>query len=216
MGLRSTKSFKTMMLIAVPSLALFIIMFLLTNHSNEVAFHNFMRTTFGLTNSWPHSPYGPGWLVAICKDIAALGGHIDFVLIVGFVSCFLYFLRENKRLTEFLFTIIGAVILLLILKFTMNSNSPGNMFDVFFSDDLGFPSGHALIAVVLYTALAKYSGRRLIYTSARYVVYVFAALLIFLIGVSRLFTSHTPTEVIAGWSAGLFWLSITNYFFVKH
>jgi undecaprenyl-diphosphatase len=98
----------------------------------------------------------------------------------------------------------------------MNSNSPGNIFDVFFSDDLGFPSGHALIAVVLYTALAKYSGRRLIYTSARYVVYVFAALLIFLIGVSRLFTSHTPTEVIAGWSAGLFWLSITNYFFVKH
>jgi len=215
MGSRNTKSLKTMMLIAVPSLMLFIIMFTMTNHSNEVAFHNFMKVNFGMTNRWSKT-FGPDWLVDISRDISALGGHIDFILIVSFVSCFLYFLRENKRLTEFLFTIIGAVILLLILKFTMNSNSPGNIFDVFFSDDLGFPSGHALIAVVLYSALAKYSGRRLIYTSARYVVYVFAALLIFLIGVSRLFTSHTLTEVIAGWSAGLFWLSITNYFFVKH
>ena len=215
MASRRAKPLKTMLLIAIPSLIVFIIMYLLTTHSNEEAFHNFMRTTFGLTNRWPNSPYGPGWLVAICKDIAALAGHIDFVLIVGFVSFFLFFLRENKRLAEFLFTAIGAVILLFILKFAMNVNSSGNMLDVLFNDELGFPSGHALIAVVLYFALAKYSGRRLIYTSARYVIYVFVALLIFLIGISRLFTSHTITEVIAGWSAGLFWISIVNYFFRK-
>lgn len=215
MASRRSKHLRTMLYLAIPSAAIFVIMFLLTTHSNKLAFDNFMRTTFGLTNRWPHSPYGPGWLVAICKDIAALGGHIDFVLIVGFVTCFLFFLRENKRLTEFLITVMGAVILLFIMKFTMNINSPDNMLNVFLNDDLGFPSGHAFMALVLYTALAKYSGRKLIYTSARYVVYTFAAVLIFLIGISRLFTSHTPTEVIAGWSAGLFWLSIVNYFFRK-
>ena len=212
---RRAKPLKTMLLIAIPSLILFIIMYLLTTHSNEVAFRNFMNVNFGMTNRWSKS-FGPEWLIGISRDISALGGHIDFILIVGFVSCFLFFLRENRRLTEFLFTVIGAVILLFILKFTMNSNSPNNLFAVFFSDDLGFPSGHALTSFVLYSALAKYSGRKLIYTSARYVIYTFAAVLIFLIGISRLFTSHTPPEVIAGWSAGLFWLSIVNHFFRKH
>ena len=211
---RRSKRLRTMLLLAIPSAAIFVIMFLLTTHSNEVAFRNYMNVTFGMTNRWSKS-FGPDWLVGISRDISALGGHIDFILIVGFVMFFLYFLREDKRLTEFLVTVIGAVLLLFILKFTLNPNSPDNMFGVFFSDDLGFPSGHALMSIVLYSALAKYSGRKLIYTSARYVVYTFAAILIFLIGISRLFTSHTPTEVIAGWSAGLFWLSIVNYFFRK-
>ena len=211
---RRSKRLRAMLLLAIPSAAIFVIMFLLTTHSNEVAFRNYMNVTFGMTNRWSKS-FGPDWLVGISRDISALGGHIDFILIVGFVTFFLYFLREDKRLTEFLVTVIGAVLLLFILKFTLNPNSPDNMLGVFFSDDLGFPSGHALMSIVLYSALAKYSGRKLIYTSARYVVYTFAAILIFLIGISRLFTSHTPTEVIAGWSAGLFWLSIVNYFFRK-
>ena len=216
MSSQRKKALKKLILIALPSAILFVVMYLMTNHTNETAFHNFMKGTFGLTNRWPHSPFGPGWLVAICKDIAALSGHIDFVLIVVFVTFFLFFLREEKRLAEFLFTIIGVIILLFILKFAFNANSPDNMFDILYADDLGFPSGHALTAMVLYSALAKYSGRKLIYTNARFVIYVFAALLIFLIGISRLFTSHTPTEVIAGWSAGLFWISIVNYIFRRH
>ena len=215
MSSHRAKSIRKLVIIASFSAVVFIIMFLMTTHSSRVDFHNFMKVNFGNTNRWSRS-YGPEWFVAICRDIAALGGHVEFILIVGFVSCFLFFLRENRRLTEFLFTVIGALILLFLLKFMMNVNGPDNMFDVLFSDNLGFPSGHALISLVLYSALAKYSGRKLIYTSARYVIYAFAAILIFLIGVSRLFTSHTPAEVIAGWSAGLFWLSIVNYLFRRH
>lgn len=214
MAARRSKNLITMLYLAIPSVALFVIMFLLTTHSSKVAFDNFMKVNFGYTNRWSKT-FGPEWLIDISRDISALGGHIDFILIVGFVSFFLFFLREDKRLTEFLVTVIGVIVLLFTLKFTLNSNSPNNLFGVFFSNDLGFPSGHALMSLVLYSALAKYSGRKLIYTSARYVVYIFAVVVIFLIGVSRLFTSHTLTEVIAGWSAGLFWISIVNYFFRK-
>ena len=212
---RRAKSIKLLIFITTISALVFIVMFLITNHSSRTDFHNFMKVNFGNTNRWSRS-YGPEWLVAICRDISALGGHIEFVLIVGFVSCFLFYLREKKRLTEFLITIFGAVILLFLLKFTMNTNSPDSIFDVFLSDELGFPSGHALMSLVLFSALAKYSGRKLLYTNARYVIYAFVAVLIFLIGISRLFTSHTPTEVIAGWSAGIFWLAIVNYIFRRH
>ncbi len=152
----------------------------------------------------------------ICRDISALGGHIDFILIVGFVVSFLFFLSERKILFEFLITIGGAIIILFILKFTINDGSPDYFFNVLINNGFGFPSGHALISLVLYASLAKYSGKRLIYTKARYVVYVFAAILITLIGLSRLFTSHTLTEVVAGWSAGLFWLAIVNYIFRRN
>jgi len=187
----------------------------MSNHSNDVAFQNFMRMNFGMTNRWSQS-FGQEWLVGISRDIGALGGHIDFILITGFVLCFLFFLREDKRLKEFIFTIAGAIIILFILKSTLNINNPSSIFDIFSSDEFGFPSGHALMSFVLYASLAKYSGKKLIYTNARYVIYIFAILLILLIGISRLFTSHTPTEVAAGWSAGIFWLSIVNYLFRKH
>ena len=78
-----------------------------------------------MTNRWSQS-YGPEWLIRISRDISALGGHIDFILIIGFVACFLFFLREEKKLIEFTFTIIGALVLLTILKFTMNANNPDN------------------------------------------------------------------------------------------
>jgi len=213
---QKAKPIRKLILLSSSSLIIFVVMLLMSNHSNDVAFQNFMKFNFGLTNRWPHSPYGPPWLVAICKDIAALGGHIDFILITGFVLCFLFFLREEKRLKEFVFTIAGAIIILFILKSTLNINNPSSIFDIFSSDEFGFPSGHALMSFVLYASLAKYSGKKLIYTNARYVIYIFAILLILLIGISRLFTSHTPTEVAAGWSAGIFWLSIVNYLFRKH
>jgi membrane-associated phospholipid phosphatase len=212
---RREKHLRKMIILSLLSAILFTIMYFMTNHSVGSDFHNFMRTTFGMTNKWSKT-YGPDWLVNLCDDISGLGGHINFVLIVGFVSFFLFYLREQRRLTEFLFAVIGSVVLLTILKFTMNPSGTNNIIDVFITDDFGFPSGHALTSLVLYATLAKFSGRKLIYTKARYVIYVFASVLIFLIGVARLFTSHTATEVIAGWCAGIFWLSIVNYFFRKH
>lgn len=214
MSSRIAKNLRTMLLIAIPSLVVFITMFLLTTHSNEVAFQNFMKSYFVYSNRY--YSFGPDWLIYITWDLGALAGQVVFVLVVGFVLCFLFILREQKRLFEFLFTIVGAIILLFILRITFNTNSPGNVFAVLFSNDLGFPSGHALISIVLYSALAKYSSRKLVYTNARYVIYIFAAILIFLIGVARLFTSHYPTEVVAGWCAGIFWLSIVNYIFRKY
>ncbi|MGA7836732.1 MAG: phosphatase PAP2 family protein [Ignavibacteriaceae bacterium] len=210
-----TNPVKRLIFVALSSLILFVIMYLMTNNSNNMAFHNFMKDNFGMTNKWSTS-FGPKWFVDICRNVSALGGHIDFILIVGFVSSFLFFLRERKIFFEFLITIGGAIIILFILKFTMNNNSPDYLLNILFSDGFGFPSGHALISLVLYSSLAKYSGRKLIYTKARYVIYIFATILITLIGLSRLFTSHTLTEVIAGWSAGLFWLSIVNYIFRKN
>ncbi len=213
MNLPKEKHLRTMLLTLIPCLVLFIIMYLLTTRTNENLFQNFMKTQFGYSNRY--SSFGPDWLIFITWDLGALSGQVVFVLVVGFVLSFLYVMQEQKTLFEFLFTISGAIILLFILRFTFNANSTKNVFAVLSSNSSGFPSGHAIISIVLYSALAKYSGRKLIYKNARYVIYIFVAILIFLIGVARLFTSHNPPEVISGWCAGIIWLSIVNYIFRK-
>ena len=212
MSSHQASSLRKMLWILVPSLVLFIIMYLLTTHANEEYFLNFMNYHFGYSNRY--NSYGPNWLIFITWDFGALAGNVVFVLVVGFVLCFLFVLHELETFFEFLFTIAGAVILLLILRFTFSTSTRG-ITAILFSNSSGFPSGHAFISLVLYSALAKYSGRKVHNNNARYIIYFFAALLIFLIGTARLFTSHNPTEVIAGWSIGLFWLAIVNYFFRK-
>ncbi len=65
----------------------------------------------------------------------------------------------------------------------------------------GLPSGHSQNAVVVWGTLAAWIGRRW--------AWITAALIAFLIGLSRMYLGvHFPTDVLAGWAIGalLLWL----------
>jgi undecaprenyl-diphosphatase len=69
-----------------------------------------------------------------------------------------------------------------------------------------FPSGHSMLAAVVYLTLgallARFAGRRRVRT---YFLAV-ALLLAFLVGSSRVYLGvHYPTDVLSGWAAGLAW-----------
>ncbi|MEC4805804.1 MAG: phosphatase PAP2 family protein [Jaaginema sp. PMC 1079.18] len=68
-----------------------------------------------------------------------------------------------------------------------------------------FPSGHAMVSLVVYGFLAYLLAIR--FRKFQGTIYALATLLIFLIGLSRLYLGvHWPTDVIAGYAAGLVWL----------
>lgn len=68
-----------------------------------------------------------------------------------------------------------------------------------------FPSGHAMISMVIYGLLGYFLGSR--FPKQRWWIYSLTVLLVATIGLSRLYLGvHWPTDVIAGYTAGLVWL----------
>lgn len=70
-----------------------------------------------------------------------------------------------------------------------------------------FPSGHAMVAFAFFGLLAYLLWRRLRPGIGRVMVILLAGLLVLGIGVSRIYLGvHYPTDIVAGYAAGAFWL----------
>ena len=192
---------------------IFLVMYFITNAVNPKDYVNFMSDIFGFTNKWSHT-YGPEWFVDINSDISSLGGPTLFFLIILFVISLLFVQYRFKTLTKFLIIIFGSVFLLFVLKYLFNSNRPNQLVGLILSNDLGFPSGHAFMSLILFYTLNFITTKRMRDKSLKFLINTSTIIIIILIGLSRiLIGAHNPEEVIAGWSAGIFWIYITSLFF---
>ena len=154
----------------------------------------------------PSKPIGPAWLVAVAIDATALGGTtvlmIVLVVVVGYLAL-------EHRYAEVALIVVAVSVggaLSQILKSVFGRARPDVVPHLVTVASTSFPSGHSMLAMVTYLTLgalmARFATRRRIRTYCIGVSLVLALV----IGVTRVYLGvHYPTDVLAGWSAGLAW-----------
>lgn len=147
----------------------------------------------------------PAKLVTAARDLVALGG--DLVRILFVLACLAAFVAEGRpRLGVAMVAIFGSSRLALhLLKRAVRRPRPdpdGHGLVTFTSS---FPSGHTLMAVVTYLSgalLLTHRGPPALVATAVTLVLVLGLA----IGAVRVaFRVHWPSDVIAGWLAGIAW-----------
>ncbi len=104
----------------------------------------------------------------------------------------------------------GAALLNFLLKLIFARERP----EIYLARGYGFPSGHAMISFCFYSALALGLAAKLRSRLSPLLLFAATALLLIAIGLSRLYLgAHYPTDVIAGYAAGLVWLSLVYLLF---
>jgi undecaprenyl-diphosphatase len=158
--------------------------------------------------NWLHDHASPGW-TSFFERVTWLGNVPVLVSVTATAAAVLAWKRSRMELLLLILAVVGAEILTVGLKLGFHRERP------FFSDPLAsessysFPSGHASVSLAVYGTIAFIAARQLSNVRARLALLVAAAILIMLIGISRLYLGvHFLTDVIAGFSLGLAWVTL--------
>lgn len=151
-------------------------------------------------------PLGPQWLAEVGRDLTALGGHAVLAIITLIVVGFLWLRRMYGAMTLVLVATLGGVLVSSLLKDHFHRPRPNlvpHLMQVYSSS---FPSGHSMLSATVYLTLGTLLGQFVRELRVKAYFLLVALGLTLLVGVSRVYLGvHYPTDVLAGWSAGLAW-----------
>ena len=154
----------------------------------------------------PATPIGPRWLHEVGRDLTALGGIAVLTLMIAAVVGFLLLRQSYGAMWLVIIATLGGLIVSTLLKGVFDRDRPDIVPHLSHVMTTSFPSGHSLLSAVVYLTLGSLLGR-FVESGVLKAYFLFVALtLTFLVGVSRVYMGvHYPTDVLAGWSAGLAW-----------
>lgn len=142
--------------------------------------------------------------------VATSLGSVAFLVLVGLCAV-LGFLKAGWRRAALFFavTMAGAALLNMVLKLSFQRTRPAPFFDTPLPSSYSFPSGHALMSFCFYGALAAIITIRTRSRTGRVAIWTLAALLVALIGLSRVYLGvHYPSDVLAGYAAATVWVAV--------
>jgi undecaprenyl-diphosphatase len=154
----------------------------------------------------PADPVGPWWLEEAARDVTALGGYAVLTLLVAAVVGYLLIARHYPAAVLVLAATLGGLLLSHLLKGFYDRPRPDLVPHLTHVSTASFPSGHAMLSAVVYLTLGALLARLVEGWWAKLYFVGVAVVLALLVGASRVYLGvHYPTDVAAGWSAGLAW-----------
>ena len=146
-------------------------------------------------------------LTEMMRVFSFLGSTFFLVLLGIAVVGVFYYLKHRRAALIFTITTIGATLLLVSLKLAFRRARPEPFFDTILPSSYSFPSGHSLASFCFYLALAAIINNRIENLFIKILIWIFAAALVLLIGISRIYLGvHYPSDVLAGFVVGFIWV----------
>lgn len=158
----------------------------------------------------PADPIGSEQLEEIGRDITALGGYAFLIILVLGVCGFLALAGRRQMFWFLLVSVIGAYAFMMSMKAYYQRPRPDVVTHHSYVDTSSFPSGHSMMSMVIFLTLGALLAR--ISKTKRLKIYCvsFAVVLSLLVGCSRMYVGvHYPTDVLAGWSMGVVWATLS-------
>jgi membrane-associated phospholipid phosphatase len=148
-------------------------------------------------------------LTDVFEGVTFLGNFVTLLAVTLVAAILLWRRKERIDAAFVVLAFAGAQLLSNGLKLAFQRERP------FFPDPLAtattysFPSGHALVSLAVYGAIALVVARRLPSAGRRTLLFGGVAVLVIAIGFSRLYLGvHFLSDVLAGYAAGIAWLSV--------
>jgi len=136
--------------------------------------------------------------------ITALGSPVAALIFSLIVIVYLYKKKKNEAIL-FSFILISAAILNSLLKIFFARPRP-TLLPLVRETSYSFPSGHAMDSFVFCTMVSYFVYRNTKDKKLTLLVSVVSAILVGLIGFSRIYLGvHYPSDVLAGYATGLLW-----------
>lgn len=155
-------------------------------------------------------PIGPPWLEEIGRDLTALGGVATLTLLTAGVVGHLLLQRKPRAAGFVGASVTGALLLSLALKHVFDRPRPHLVPHLSHIATTSFPSGHSMLSAAVYLTLGGLLARLEANLLLRAYVLLWAVLLSFLVGLSRVYVGvHWPTDVLGGWAAGSAWAALS-------
>jgi undecaprenyl-diphosphatase len=152
------------------------------------------------------TPIGPAWMAGAMRDLTALGSNAVLLIFTAAVAVFLAVRRQTHALALVVVSTTGGFLLAQGLKLLFARPRPEVVPHLAVVTSSSFPSGHSMFSAVVYLTLAAVLSQMVEPRGLKVYILGVACFLTFVVGVSRVYLGvHYPTDVLAGWAAGLAW-----------
>jgi undecaprenyl-diphosphatase len=154
----------------------------------------------------PADPVGPRWVEEVARDVSALGGFAWITFATAAIAIFLWLDGKTHMAAFLVGAAISGALVTLLLKNSFDRPRPDLVPHLSHVYTSSFPSGHSMNAAVVYLTLGSLLAAVIAKIDLKIYVLAVAILLTIAVGASRVYLGvHYPTDVLAGWLAGLLW-----------
>jgi membrane-associated phospholipid phosphatase len=159
-------------------------------------------------STWLHTHATPHLTSAMLVS-TSFGSTLIISCIAAGLALHLLWQRRFYWLAAVLSSVFGGMLLNMLLKYALHRVRPHFNDPILTLDSYGFPSGHTMMATVLYGVLAAYLFSRTTDRRGRLLIILTTGFLVALVGFSRMYLGvHYLSDVLAAMAEGLAWLSL--------